>query len=192
MDIVTRVILLMTLLVALSLGIRMATGKVRYSNLFDTKGMTFERTILVSLLGPLLAFEIVYPEFMPEIIYFHLFNWINQLGAVLVLIASLLRIWSQATLKSQWSEDLSLDKEHSLITTGPYRIVRHPMYASYFPAAIGFLLATSNLLIGTLAILYLGVSFLRIPAEESFLLSAFGNKYRQYQIETPRRIFPGF
>lgn len=191
MDIVTRAILSMALLVALSLGLRMATDKVRYSNLLDTKGLTFERTLLVSLLGPLLAFELVYPRLFLEIVYLDLPAWINQLGAGLVLLAVLIRIWSQVTLKSQWAADLSLDKEHSLITTGPYRFVRHPMYMCYFPAAIGFLLATSNLLIGTLSLLYLGVSILRIPDEEKLLLAAFGDRYRQYQTKTPRRVFPG-
>lgn len=192
MDMLTRVILSMTLLVALSLGLRMATGKVRYSNLFDTKGLTFERTILVSLLGPILTFELIAPRLFPAEIYLDLPIWINQLGTGLVLIAVLVRVWAQTTLKSQWAADLSLDKEHSLITTGPYRIVRHPMYASYLPAAIGFLLATNSLLIGTIATLYLGVSILRIPEEERLLTSAFGHTYRQYQRETPTRVFPGF
>jgi protein-S-isoprenylcysteine O-methyltransferase Ste14 len=192
MDIITRVILSMTLLVALSLGIRMATGKVRHSNLLATKGLTFERTLIVSMLGPFLALEIIYPRLLSEVAYLPLSVWINQLGALLVLVAVLIRIWSQMTLKSQWAADLSLDKEHSLITTGPYSLVRHPMYTSYLPAAIGFLLSTSNLLIGVLAILYLGVSLIRIPDEERFLLDAFGDKYRQYQRKTPRRVFPGF
>jgi protein-S-isoprenylcysteine O-methyltransferase Ste14 len=72
---------------------------------------------------------------------------------------------------------------------GPYRIVRHPMYAGYLLTQIGFLLAnpsTWNASVYTLAFCF---QIRRIVAEE--LLLARDPAYRVFAIAVPHRLFPG-
>ena len=83
-----------------------------------------------------------------------------------------------------------MGENHELIVRGPYRYVRHPIYAGFLLA----MLATATT-IGTLAS-YLAVAvglaafLLRIRIEEALLLSQFPHAYRAYQRRTPA-LFPG-
>ena len=100
-------------------------------------------------------------------------------------------IWSRLTLGRNWSGALAaVGENHELIVRGPYRYVRHPIYAGFLLA----MLATATT-IGTLAS-YLAVAvglaafLLRIRIEEALLLSQFPHAYRAYQRRTPA-LFPG-
>lgn len=75
--------------------------------------------------------------------------------------------WSRMTLGRNWSAVASIKKDHELVKTGPYAIVRHPMYA-------GFLLA----ILGTALIVGKPVSFL------AFLFAVYG-LIKKIQVEEP-------
>jgi protein-S-isoprenylcysteine O-methyltransferase Ste14 len=76
-----------------------------------------------------------------------------------------------------------------LVTAGPYRIVRHPLYLSYVIAAIGFNLQVRNL--ATLLFVLLGWASMvyRIVAEERVLSR--DPKWRTYVARVPYRLVPG-
>lgn len=57
---------------------------------------------------------------------------VRWLGAGIVFAGNFLFIWSHRALGSNWSPILEIRKEHTLVTNGPYRFVRHPMYAAIF------------------------------------------------------------
>ena len=92
----------------------------------------------------------------------------------------------------QWSIVARVTESHELITSGPYAIVRHPIYA----AMLGLLIAT-GLTFGTLvstlagAVLYIVGTWLRTRSEERLLESAFGARYDAYRRKVPALI-PGF
>ena len=100
-------------------------------------------------------------------------------------------IWSRLTLGRNWSGALaSVGENHELVVRGPYRFVRHPIYAGFLAA----MLATA-ITIGTLAS-YLAVAvglvafLLRIRIEEGLMLSQFPDAYRAYRRQTPALV-PG-
>jgi protein-S-isoprenylcysteine O-methyltransferase Ste14 len=123
---------------------------------------------------------------------------LTEVPAPIALIADLVcfgaagfAIWSRLTLGRNWSGAVaSVGENHELIVRGPYRYVRHPIYAGFLIA----MLATA-LTIGTLAS-YLAVAvglvafLLRIRIEEALMLSQFPDDYRAYQRQTPA-LFPG-
>jgi protein-S-isoprenylcysteine O-methyltransferase Ste14 len=95
------------------------------------------------------------------------------------------------TLGDNWSPILEIRKEHVLITGGPYRYVRHPMYSDMLLWLVSFALVTANwfyaLTISTgLAILF----SVRIPDEERLMIERFGEQYREYMKRT-KRLIPG-
>jgi protein-S-isoprenylcysteine O-methyltransferase Ste14 len=93
------------------------------------------------------------------------------------------------TLGDNWSPVLEIRREHTLITGGPYRYVRHPMYADMLLWLVSFVLITANwfyaLTISTgLAIMLI----IRIPDEERLMIERFGEQYRAYMKRTKRLI----
>jgi protein-S-isoprenylcysteine O-methyltransferase Ste14 len=79
-----------------------------------------------------------------------------------------------------------------MVQNGPYRYVRHPMYSAFFIIGIGFLILSSNWLVG---IIYLGAFLImylaRVLPEEKMMIDRFGEPYRQYMKRTGR-LFPCF
>ncbi|MDR0574139.1 MAG: isoprenylcysteine carboxylmethyltransferase family protein [Tannerella sp.] len=93
------------------------------------------------------------------------------------------------TLGDNWSPVLEIRREHTLITRGPYKRVRHPMYSDMILWLVSFSLVTANwfyaMTISTGLIILFSV---RIPDEEKLMLGRFGEQYRAYMKRTKRLI----
>ena len=78
-------------------------------------------------------------------------------------------------------------KEQALITSGPYRVIRHPIYTTFILILGSTLFISANWLIG---LSWIGMTVLeiisRIRFEESLMLEYFGNQYREYMQRTGR------
>jgi protein-S-isoprenylcysteine O-methyltransferase Ste14 len=102
-------------------------------------------------------------------------------------VASLpLLIWVHHTLGRHWSTTLQLRKRHALITSGPYRWVRPPMYMVLILFFTGLSLVSAVwpfILLVALSI----IMFYRVTAkEEAMMLEQFGDAYRAYMERTGR------
>jgi protein-S-isoprenylcysteine O-methyltransferase Ste14 len=74
------------------------------------------------------------------------------------------------------------------VTSGIYRISRHPIYLSGFLLFIGIGIATASWIILLCAVLWLGLFHIVLPSEEDFLLEKYGESYREYMKITPKWI----
>lgn len=111
-------------------------------------------------------------------------QWVGAALSILVLPGIL---WVQRALGSNFSTTLHLRAEHTLVTWGPYRWVRHPMYTLFFIQAVGLLLLTRNLFIGGVYLLALTlIVATRTAREEAVMLDKFGEPYRNYMRSTGR------
>jgi protein-S-isoprenylcysteine O-methyltransferase Ste14 len=115
--------------------------------------------------------------------------WLRILGVVVALLGVTLLWWADTTLGDNLSVTLQVKENHSLVTTGPYRFIRHPVYAAGMSFFIGTSAASANwvvatLLLGSFTLLYAQ----RIPQEEKMMLDHFGEEYRQYMQVTGRLI----
>ena len=111
--------------------------------------------------------------------------------ALAVLAGSLALIQTaMSTLGKQWSLAARLVEGHDLVTTGPYRLVRHPIYTGMFGMLLGTALALSQwpALLAASGV-FLSGTLLRVRAEEKLLLAAFGDAYRDYCLAVPA-LFP--
>lgn len=94
--------------------------------------------------------------------------------------------WTHIALGQQWSVQLILREKHQLITTGPYRRVRHPMYTSVLLWVTSLAIVSANWLFVILAAAGIGVILSRVPKEEQMMLRAFGQEYDAYMKRTGR------
>jgi len=82
-----------------------------------------------------------------------------------------------------------LPEARGLVTHGPYRLVRHPVYLGEFGLCAGFLLAAPTAWNVAMALLFIGGQSVRMRLEERALAQAFPNEHRRYA-ERTRRLLP--
>ena len=111
--------------------------------------------------------------------------WSRWLGVFVGFSVVPTNVWIFRSLGQNVSETFLTKTTHRLITEGPYRWVRHPLYASSFIMLGGFSFVAANWLMATLtvgAVVWFSVSI--IPLEERELVKKFGDCYRVYQRQT--------
>ena len=113
------------------------------------------------------------------------------LTVVLAVASVWLVTWAVRTLGKQWAVAARLVEGHRLITHGPYRFVRNPIYTGM----LGMLLATGlalhhwvRLILGT-ALFAVGMA-IRVRSEEKLLRSAFGQEFDEYA-QRVHAVLPG-
>jgi protein-S-isoprenylcysteine O-methyltransferase Ste14 len=112
-----------------------------------------------------------------------------RVGAVLAIASAGFGIWAIYTLGRQWSIQARLRTDHRLVTRGPYRWVRHPVYSCFFGLLIatGLVFSTApGLAIGVL--LYATGTAIRIRSEDALLREQFGQEFDDYSRRTPALI----
>ena len=103
------------------------------------------------------------------------------LGTIAMLVGLWLFWRSHIDLGSNWSVTLEIDAEHRLVTRGVYRLVRHPMYTSFFVSGLGQALLLANWIAGPAALAAVVLLVVvRVPNEERMMIAQFGNEYRDY------------
>jgi len=106
-------------------------------------------------------------------------------GVGTALLGFALLQWAQNTLGKNWSDTPRMMKEQSLITSGPYQFIRHPIYTAFVLILGSTLFISANWVIG---FAWLGMTILevasRIGFEEDLMLEYFGDQYREYMKRT--------
>lgn len=118
-------------------------------------------------------------------------SWLRWTGTDLVAVAVGLFIWSHAALGSNWTVDVALADSQSLTVSGPYSVVRHPMYSALILMGVALVPATANAVASVpylIAILALYAE--RVKDEEDLMLQEFSTGYADYMARTGR-IVPG-
>jgi protein-S-isoprenylcysteine O-methyltransferase len=106
------------------------------------------------------------------------------IGLALTIAGIAFAVWARFALGGNWSGTVTIKEDHQLIRTGPYAIVRHPIYTGLLLAEFGTALAFGEVR-GLVAVAIATVSLrLKSLAEESFMAEQFGDQYAQYRRET--------
>jgi protein-S-isoprenylcysteine O-methyltransferase Ste14 len=104
-------------------------------------------------------------------------------GVALTMIGVCFAIWARYHLGAYWSGTVTIKQDHRLIRTGPYAVVRHPIYAGILFGMLGTAVAVGELR-GVLAVLLFFAAFsIKIRLEECWLLQEIGPEYEQYRHE---------
>jgi len=121
------------------------------------------------------------------------FSWfdynIKRLLAIPALLLYIFGYWlffkAYSELGGSWTPGFRVKEDHLLVTTGPYKWVRHPIYASFGVIAVAQIFLLQNWLVGP-AFLILAIPFYhyRVRREEQQLVNYFGDDYRIYRRQT--------
>jgi protein-S-isoprenylcysteine O-methyltransferase Ste14 len=120
--------------------------------------------------------------FQPRLWIADLPIWRTALSVVFFVLASALSWGATRALGRQWRIDAGLNEDHELVMSGPYRLVRHPIYTSMLCmfCATGFLLTPLPILFAGLIVCVIGTE-IRVRVEDRLLRERFGDGFRRYQ-----------
>jgi protein-S-isoprenylcysteine O-methyltransferase Ste14 len=154
------------------------------------------RTIALAMFGPSwfggIILYAVYPDWM-TVFSIPLPDWFRLIMVGVSILSIPFLAWSYHTLGKNWVHGMDpskflLKKEHVLVTNGPYRYVRHPLYAASFTFILALAFMTANWLVLLPAVAVTALFYARVGGEEAMLVSTFGDEYCEYMKRTPRFI----
>jgi protein-S-isoprenylcysteine O-methyltransferase Ste14 len=115
-------------------------------------------------------------------------SWFGWLGFGLTAAGCAFAVWARLHLGANWSATVTVKKEHELVRSGPYTVVRHPIYSGFLLAILGTAVALGEVR-GVLALLLAFVGwFTKSQTEEKFMSEQFGPAYVRYRQEVKRLI----
>lgn len=116
---------------------------------------------------------------------------IRWFGVVLFTAGGALRLWPVFVLGRRFSGLVAIQPGHELVTSGVYRVIRHPSYLGLLVNSLGWALAFRSGAGVLLTALLIPPLLARIHAEERLLRTQFGGEYNAYCSRT-WRLIPGF
>ncbi len=116
-------------------------------------------------------------------------EWVRWLGVGIGILCTGLIYWLFSSIGSGITATSATRRQHVLVTSGPYRWVRHPLYTVGSSMFLSFGMVADNWFIAALGILTFILMAIRTPKEEANLIEKFGNEYREYMKRTGR-FFP--
>ena len=106
--------------------------------------------------------------------------WCVWSGAAVTAGGLLFSVWARRHLGKNWSQAVTLKEGHELITSGPYALVRHPIYTGLLLAFVGCAIARGEWR-GLLAVALVFVALWRkLRLEEKWMRAQFGESYEAY------------
>jgi protein-S-isoprenylcysteine O-methyltransferase Ste14 len=135
--------------------------------------------LFADLFAPWLLVVRILPDSLPVVIA----------GLLITCTGLGFAVWARVHLGKFWSGLPAIRMDHRIIRTGPYRIVRHPIYTGLLTGIAGTAIATGLLWVICLTGIILLVFTLKIRMEEHFLQEEFGEEYAQYKREV-RALIP--
>ena len=109
--------------------------------------------------------------------------WLQGIGLAIFLLGLALAVWARVYLGRNWGMPMSEKVDPELVTTGPYRTIRHPIYSGIILAMAGTAVAVS--VYWLIAVVLLGAYFVYSAVmEERYMAGLFPHAYPRYKQST--------
>jgi protein-S-isoprenylcysteine O-methyltransferase Ste14 len=109
------------------------------------------------------------------------YSLIRYIGLAVYLIFSWIQIWAFNSLGENYAQDILIKKNHQLVFSGPFKIIRHPQYMSQILIDLGGAAATLSYIAAPLALIQIPIILLRASVEDKLLAKHFGDEFRSYK-----------
>jgi protein-S-isoprenylcysteine O-methyltransferase Ste14 len=123
-------------------------------------------------------FGFAHRRFLPDL---KIYAWI---GLLMTMAGVAFAIWARVTLGRNWSGTVTIKQDHELIRTGPYALVRHPIYTGITLAVFGTAIFDGRIQSVILILVMLSVLIHKMRMEEQFMSEQFGSEYTKYRQKT--------
>jgi protein-S-isoprenylcysteine O-methyltransferase Ste14 len=110
--------------------------------------------------------------------------WSFWLGAAATLGGLMFAVWARVHLGRNWSRSVTIKQDHELITTGPYALVRHPIYTGILTGLLGTAIAICQVRGFIGFTLFFFAFWIKFRMEEQWMRSEFGETYASYAHHT--------
>ena len=112
-------------------------------------------------------------------------------GLVLTAAGYAGTLWCYTAMGSAWRIGVNLDEKNSLVTGGPYGLIRHPIYSFQIVMLAGGICLLPTLASMVILIIHFACVVVKATDEEAYLLTVHGEKYRDYIARTGRLLPTG-
>ena len=165
------------------------TGIKDKVGVFKDKPKTYLQTLPLILSTVTLVILIISLFRIGTLEYKDDYQLLRIVGLVFYLVFSWIQIWATKVLGDNYSQDIAIKKDHKLITSGPFKIIRHPQYLSQFLLDLGAAAATLSFILAPIALIQIPFLFMRASLEDKILEKHFGENFRNYK-KRSGMIFP--
>jgi protein-S-isoprenylcysteine O-methyltransferase Ste14 len=94
---------------------------------------------------------------------------LRLIGLIFYLLFSWFQVWAYRTLGDSYSQEIVILKNHKLITSGPFKFIRHPQYLSQILMDLGGGIATLSYIVLPIAVIQIPFVIMRANLEEKLL-----------------------
>ena len=193
-ELLFRVIALVLFISGTSIGLYFRRRAARTGEKISRKEEGLFLLIGLRLLGFTIFFFVLSFIFYPPWIQWSTFQiptGMRWFGVILGGLSLPMFYWVFHSLGMNVTDTVATRKHHTLITTGPYHWVRHPLYSSALLSWTGFGLLSESWFFLLMVIMAFALLLIRTSIEEAKLIEKFGKEYKEY-MELTGRFFPRF
>ena len=110
-------------------------------------------------------------------------------GLALTVAGYAATLWCYVIMGNAWRIGINRSEKNQLVTAGPYRWIRHPIYAFQTMMLLGAVLLLPTICSVAVVLLHLFLVLIKAKDEEAYLLTVHGDAYREFMGQTGR-LFP--
>jgi protein-S-isoprenylcysteine O-methyltransferase Ste14 len=106
------------------------------------------------------------------------------LGAAVTVVGLLFAVWARIHLGTNWSRSVTIKQDHQLIMSGPYGVVRHPIYTGILTGFVGTAIALGQVRGFIAFVLVFLALWYKLRMEENWMRGQFGAAWEAYSRRT--------